>query len=373
MGLMLKGLAVLVGLMLISLGAWPISALLFLYAASGFLARGLRRGQRRAAAGGGAQAPVQQGAPVAPPVSFKSRVGHPARRIAGVFFLGLSAIALTQGGTFSPLLFGGLGLVLLLWGTPVVRLGGLGSLRAVKESILLRSSLDPIHWFAIAEVKLATRQAGKALGGIDETLLVTLAGDGPSVFVVLGTASLSMRGAEESLLGRFAELARISAPLGAYLLPVDSERAAGGLLRRRVDAVELDSKGWPSALSTTGYDLLSIEAKRGGFVHAVGAYKSSEGSGDAKAAIPPARQDLSRPSLLWEVFQELGKKVEWQKPDGYTTFLASMFATQGETFGERVSEAGTGEGPQQLLVQSLGTPPVKMSRAQLRAIARVYS
>ncbi|MGH9917527.1 MAG: hypothetical protein ACRD6W_01440, partial [Nitrososphaerales archaeon] len=179
--------------------------------------------------------------------------------------------------------------------------------------------------------------------------------------------------AEESLLARFTELARISAPLGAYLLPVDSEKAVGGLLRRRVDPVQLDSKGWPSPLSTSDYDLLSIEAKRGGFVHSVGAYKSSEGSGKAKATLPSARQALSRPSLLWEVFRELGKKVEWQKPDGYTTFLASMFATKGETFGERVSEAGSGEGPQQLLVQSLGTPPVKMSRPELRVITRIYS
>ena len=82
---------------------------------------------------------------------------------------------------------------------------------------------------------------------------------------------------------------------------------------------------------------------------------------------------MSRPALLWEVFQELGKKVEWQKPDGYTTFLASMFATKGETFGERVSEAGSAGDQQQVLVQSLGTPAVQMSRAQLRGIARIYA
>ncbi len=254
-----------------------------------------------------------------------------------------------------------------------MKFGSLGSFRAVRESILMRRTLDPVHWFAMAEVKLATRQVGKALGGIDETLLVNLADDGPSIFVVLETASLTMRGAEESLLARFGELARVSAPLGAYLLPVDSEKAAGGLLRRRADPVELDSKGWPSPLSTTDYDLLTIEAKRGGFVNSVGAYKGSERSGDSRASLPPARQALTRPALLWEVFQELGKKVEWQKPDGYTTFLASMFATQGETFGERVSEAGSAGDQRQVLVQSLGTPAVQMSRAQLRGIARIYA
>jgi len=288
-------------------------------------------------------------------------------------FLGLSAVAFTRGGTYSPLAFGGIGLVLLLWGTPLIRFGSLGSFRAVKESVLLRRSLDPLHWFAIAEVKLATKQVGKALGGIDETLLVTLADDGPSIFVVLETASLTTRGAEESLLARFAELARISAPLGAYLLPVDSEKAVGDLLRHRVDPVELDSKGWPSPLSTTDYDLLAIEANRGGFVHSVGAYKSSGSGDDARATLPRTGQALTRPALLWEVFQELGKKFEWQKADGYTTFLASMFATQGETFGERVSAAGSAGDQQQVLVQSLGTPAVQMSRAQLRGIARIYA
>ena len=69
----------------------------------------------------------------------------------------------------------------------------------------------------------------------------------------------------------------------------------------------------------------------------------------------------------------MGRKIQWQKPDAYTTFLASMFATEGETIGERVSEAGSAGDPHEVLVQSLGTPAVQMSRAQLRAINRVYS
>jgi len=297
------------------------------------------------------------------------------RRIIGLVFLGLSAVAFTQGGTYSPLVFGGVGAFLLLWGTPLIRLGSLGSFRPVEESILLRRSLDPIHWFVIAEMKLATRQVGKALGGIDGTLLVTMADGGPAIFVVLKTTSFTMRGAEESLLARIRELARISAPLGSYPLPIDPRKAVGGLLRLSVEPVDLDSKAWPSPLSTTDYDLLTVEAQRGGFVRSVGAYrrKDTDPSDDAKATLPPVRQTLSRPALLWEVVQELGKKVEWKKPDGYTTFLASIFATESETIGERVSEAGNAGDPQEVLVQSLGTPAVQMSRAQLRAIARVYS
>jgi len=75
---------------------------------------------------------------------------------------------------------------------------------------------------------------------------------------------------------------------------------------------------------------------------------------------------------LWEVFQELEKKTDWKEPDGYTTFLASVFATQGKTFGERVSETGSAGNPQEVFVHSLGTPPIQMSRAQPRAVARAY-
>jgi hypothetical protein len=372
LGWKLKGLAVLLGLMMISLGAWSLSAILFLYAASGLILRGLRMGRGKSAASAGVPASPQQAAQATPAPSFKHGVGHPGRRIIGLVFLGLSAVAFTQGGTYSPLVFGGIGAVLLFWGTPLIKFGSLGSLRAVEDSILLRRTLDPMHWFAMAEVKLATSQVGRALGGIDETLLVTLADGGPSIFVVLGATSLTMGGAEESLLARFRELARISAPLGAYLMPVDSEKAVAGVLRRSVTPVELDSRGWPSSLSTTDYDVLTVEARRGGFVHSVGAYKSSGRSDDEKATLPPARQTLNRPSLLWEVCQELGKKVQWEKPDGYTTFLASMAATQGESIGERVIDAGGSGSSQEVVVQSLGTPAVQMSRAQLRAVARVY-
>jgi hypothetical protein len=376
MGWKLKALAVLVGLMLIPLGGWPVSAILFLYAVSGLFLRGLRRGRgRTTTAGVSAPTSLQQGVQAAPTVGFKRSFGHPVRSLLGLAFLGLSAVAFSRGGTLSPFVFGGVGAVLLLWGTSLFRLGSLGSLRPVEESILLRGNLDPIHWFAMVEVKLATRQVGKALGGIDETVLVAL-GDGvPSIFVVLKTASLTLRGAEESLLARFGELTRISAPLGAYLLPLDSRSAVGGPLSCSVEHVEFDSKGWPSPVSTTDYDLLTVEARRGGFVHAVGAYRKEKvvRNANARVILPPATQQLSRPSLLWEVFQELGKKVQLPKPDGYTTFLASVFATGGETIGERVSEVGSTGSQNEVLVQSLGAPAVQISRAQLRAIARIYA
>jgi hypothetical protein len=181
LGWKLKALAVLVGLMLIPLGGWPLSAILFLYAVSGLFLRGFRRGRSGTAAGFGTSTSLQQNAQVAPAVGFKRGIGHPVCRILGLVFLGLSAVAFTQGGTLSPFVFGGVGAVLLLWGTSLIRLGGLGSLRPVEESILMRRSLDPIHWFSMAEVKLATRQVGKALGGIDETVLVDLGDEGPSI------------------------------------------------------------------------------------------------------------------------------------------------------------------------------------------------
>jgi hypothetical protein len=374
MGRALKVMAVLVGLMLIPLGGWPVSALLFVYALGGLVLRGIRRQRGPSGTGPAMQTPLAQGAQVTPAVSLQRAVGHPVRRIMGLILLGLSAVALTKGGTYSPLVFGIAGATLLLSGAPFIRLGTVGSLRPVEESVLLRNSLVPFRWSAMAEVKLATKNAGKAVGGMDETLLVSLADGTASIFVLLKATSLSLRGAEESLLARLEELGRISAPLGAYLLPLDSAKAAESL-RRSVEPVDLDSRGWPYSLSTSDYDLLTIEAGRGGFVHSVGAYRERRRgrSSEATAAFQPARQALSRPSLLWEAFQELGKKFQWPKPDAYATFLASMVATGGETVGERVSSAGSVEDSGTVLVQSLGTPPVQMSRAQLRAIARIYA
>ncbi len=318
---------------------------------SGLFLRGLRRGRARTEPQPAAATPPNQEAQVAPTYGFKRGMAHPVQRILGLVFLGLSAVAFGQGGTFSPLFFGGVGVILLVWGMPIASLGSL-SLRPVDESILLKRSLDPIHWFAIAEMKLATRHVAKALGGIDETLLVTMADGGPSIFVLAKTTSLTLRGAEESLLGRLRELARVSAPLGAYLLPVDS-KAIGSLLPRSLESTELDSKGWPLSLSTTDYDLLVVEARRGGFVHSVGAYRkeTDDGNAEAGSTLPRARQELSRPSLVWEVFQELGKKMQLPKPDTYTTFLASIFATGGGTVGERLSEAGGAGSSQEVLIQ----------------------
>src|ERR1700686_5113092 len=103
MGSKLKVAAVLSGLMLIPVGGWPLSAVLFLYAISGLVLRGLRRGRGRTATGVVAQASLGQSAQVAPAAGFKRGFGHPVRRILGLAFLGLSGAALAQGGTFSPL------------------------------------------------------------------------------------------------------------------------------------------------------------------------------------------------------------------------------------------------------------------------------
>lgn len=362
MGLVLKGLAVLVGLMLLPLGGWLVSALLFLYAFSGVIFRVLRGRPQ-----GTAQAPTAH--PQAPRIGFSGNSSHPFRITLGAVFLCLSVVAFAAGGTYSPLVFGAVGVVLLLPRVP--RMRRFGFLRPVEESVILRGRFNPFRWAALAEVKLATSQAGRALGGIDETLLIDLSAEGPSVLVVIGATALTRVGAEKSILQRMGELARVSAPLGAYILPLDSEDAARCDAMRGVEPVELEARGWPSALSNSDYDMLVVDSERGGFVHAVGAYKTSSREGRGPS-LPPARQALSRPSLLWEVFQELGKRAEWRKPDGFTTFLASIFATGGEAIGERISEAGESQGSQ-VLVQSLGTPPVRMSRAQLRAIFRVYS
>ena len=364
MGWLLKAGAVVVALMLFPVGGWVVSVLLLLYAFSGLISRALRVRPRRVAppnAGPAGHVPA--------PERFVGYSGHRNLRLLGLVFLVLSTIALADRGTYAPLVFGAIGVSLVLWGMPV-RIGSVGALRPVGGSILLRGTI-PFRWFAVAEVKLSTKSAGRALGGVDERLLIDKVGEGWRVHVVVGTTSLTRRAAEQSIFARLGELAAVSAPLGGYVLPLDAVEGAAILARPR-EVAKLEARGWPSALSTVDWDLLVVDSERGGFVKSVGAYKDGRG-GLERPTIPPCRQTLSRPSLLWEVFQELGKKVEWEKPDGLTAFLASMFATEGEAIGERIADAGDSGSSQQVLIHSVGTAPVRLSRAQLRAIVSVYA
>jgi len=73
-----------------------------------------------------------------------------------------------------------------------------------------------------------------------------------------------------------------------------------------------------------------------------------------------------------EVFKAIGSRLAWPNPDRYTAFLSSLLATSNEPVGTRILDAGAGPQSQTVVVRSQGSPPVELSRPQLRAVVRMY-
>jgi hypothetical protein len=349
MGWKLKGLAVLFALAFLAAALWQLSLLIFAALLLPPLVRRLTRGA-------GDRKP--------------DRVRRfPIRQAIGGFLLLLSLVAFAGGGTLSPLFFGGLGLLLLLWGR-IPSLSLWGNLRPVKDSILLRASLIPFHWTAVVEVKPMTHDLGKALSGIGEPMLLHASGT-PSIHIVVNRMALSERSAEEAILEAVERIGRGVVPLGAYLLPLDSGQAFS-LLREPLRSERTSDEGWALALSTGAYDVLSVESAKG-FARSFGLYRRAVGEG-ATPHVPIADVRFDHPPLLWEVFKSLEGRVQWPNPDRYTAFLSSIFATGSESIGSNIIDAGTPSPTDPVVaVRSHSSPAVELSRVQLRAIVAIYS
>lgn len=345
MGWMWKVIAFLVAVALYGLGAWELSVVIL---AALFLPPMLRMK-------GGAEGKAR-------PRRFVARYA-----LAGLLFV-LAFAGYVERGAYSPYVFAFLGVVALVWGRlPVPSLRG-GSLRPVDDSILLRSSPLPVSWAAVAEVKPLTRDLGRALGGVTGTVVISGRED-PAVYTVVESTGWSERSAEEAVLEALRETAKSLSPLGAYLLPLDSRQAAA-VLQPSLEACRKVEGGWSSALALGGYDVVSIR-QEGGFAESLGLYKKVGAGREGRARLPPPTVRLSHPPLLLEVFKALGGRLASPHPDQYTAFLSSLLATSGEPIGTRVVEAGAGS-QAQVVVKSQGSPAVELSRAQLRAVVRVY-
>jgi len=347
MGWKLKAGAVFIALLFLGAGAWIVSLLIF----AALLLPGFARGSRRSSSedSGGSRR-------------------FPFRQALGAFLLFLSLVAFADRGTISPLVFGGLGVLLLLWNQ--VRLPSFGgSLRPVKGSILLRGALVPFRWTALIEVKPITRELGNALSGIGEPMVVRVSGT-PSIHLVVSRIALSEGSAEEAILKAVERMGRGVVPHGAYLLPVDSSQASS-LLGEALQREEVSEKGWGLALSTGAYDVLSIEPSRGS-ARSLGIYRRVQGA--ARSTVPTAGVRFVHPPLLWEVFKSLEGRVQWPNPDGYTSFLSSIYATGYEPLGSSIIDAGTPSPTSEtVLVRSHSSPAVTLSRPQLRAIMAIYA
>ena len=354
MGWKLKALAVLLALFFLAGALWQLSLLIFAALLIPPLARRFtRRGNGQS--------------------SKDSRPGSsrkfPIRQAVGGFLILLSFVAFAEGGTLSPLLYGGLGLLLLGWGyVPGLSFGG--SLKPMKGSILLRTSLIPFRWTAVAEIKPITRDLGRALSGIGEPMLLHASGT-PSIHVAVSRNAFSERAAEEAILREVERIGRGIVPHGAYLLPLDSAQAAS-LLAEPLESEKVSEEGWAHSLSTSAYDVLALNPAKG-FARSFGIYRRSQAHG-SKPHLPPANVRFNHAPLLWEVFKSLEGRVQWPNPDRYTSFLSSIYATSYESVGSNIIDAGTPSPTSETVtVKSHSSPAVELSRAQLRAIMAIYS
>jgi len=353
MGIGTKALLFVLALTLLGLGAWPFSVLIFAYL---FVPPLLRR------RGDGAAAPTQ------PAMGPRKKHTVSTPKIVGAILLVLGLIALASGGTFSPIVFGVPGLVLLL-GSPRKLLPGVGALKATEGSVLLAGRFLPFERFALAEAKVSTRDAEGALSGMRERLLL-VPSPKPRTFLVFSTVSLGRRTAEEELIHRMRAAAKALGPLGVYLLPVDSRDALEVCLMGGSRIRGVRPENLLQFLSSADFGALAIEAEHG-FVTSYELYEKGDGSGHGGILSEPGNK-LEGSVMLREALEAVSQRVGAPKADGYVAFLSSMAATEGEPLGQRITQVAGGSERQPLQVASSGSPRVEISRAQLRVISRIY-
>lgn len=288
-------------------------------------------------------------------------------KAVGVALLALSVVAFVSGGKLSPVVFAAAGFLALF--RPGVLFWISFGVRPVDDSVLLRGRLFPFLWFALAEGKVSTRELGGALSGLRGRILLVSA-PAPRILFVFSAVSLTRRGAEERLLGSMQNTVRALMPLGVYLLPLDQGAALeASRLGARVPKVPDD--GLRQFISSADYGALMVEGLDG-FVTRFEFY-SRDGEGERPSPrLSQASRRPRAPILLREALQANWQRTGAPQPDRYTSFLSSIAATQGETLGQRMTQAAQGSEGGPLLVASLGGPEVQVSSAQLQAILRIY-
>ena len=240
----------------------------------------------------------------------------------------------------------------------------------MKSSILLRARWNPFSWTTVAEVKPITRDLGKALSGLNQTIMVTASGT-PSIRIALHRTAFSEKSAEESMLTEMERINRGIVPVGAYLLPLDSTQAAQ-TLQAPLQPTPVSEDGWALGLSTGPYDVLSVQPGNG-FAGSLGLYRRAPAGVSPSPAVPLASKRFKHPPLLWEVFKSLEGRMHWPNPDRYTAFLSSIYATSYEPMGSNIIDGGTpSPTAETVVVKSHSSPAVELSRTQLRAIMRIY-
>lgn len=303
-----------------------------------------------------------------PKINSSGRRGMSVRKVLGGILVVLSVVAFLSGGTLSPIVFVVAGFAILF--RPNFGSGLSSRVRPVKDSVVLRGRLVPFRWFAMAEVKVSTRDLQGALSGIEGRLLFIPA-PAPRVFLIYSSTSLGRVGAEAEILGRLRTTARTLGALGVYLLPIDSE-VAFELSKLGAKLTSRQIGGLLPFVSSADYGQLVVQAGRGYVKSFEVCEKDAQGKSD-NSAFSELRGRPSGSVLLRELLQAATERLGAPQPDRYTAFLSSMAATAGETLGQRMTQAREGSDGQVVLVASLGSPQVELSKAQLRFLTNVYS
>lgn len=280
--------------------------------------------------------------------------------IAAAALLALALVAFASGGIFSPIVFGALALVVLLW--PFTPLGLMASrVDPVSGTILLRSTFFPFVWHSVAEVKPGAEDLARALSSYEGKLLITKRG---AVYAHVKVLALEARTAEEKVTGEFRRIASTLMPGGAYLLPMDCE-ASSKTFVTKLSSVSPRS----DPLAGPAPDLLVLDAS-GGFVSRSGSYVSVPGESRG-TIIPDATWAIRKPPLTWEAIEALGKKLRWPEPDSFSNLLQSVHASRNEPLAERLARLETSE--KGVTVEALGGDRVDLTRPQLRSLLKIYS
>ena len=359
MGWVIKGLVLVVGLFSLTLGFWPLWVPCF-----GYLGYSLWRSTRRRTV------IVRDGkkhseAPTAVRSFFKKRY-----ILAGPFFI-LGLVAVAEGGTFSPFVFFSIGALIVASGV-LGRGPSFSEVQVVPDSILLRSRWLPFSWLSLVEVKFGSQDMTKALSSVGSEVMMTVSSEKVSVYLPIRVKAASVASAESEVSKRLAPVARMLSAKGAYTLPLESKEAAARMdWSLRPVGIALDSgAGGVSSLNSTPFDVLVL-APSGHLLESAAAYVATPNEKPGHFRVPRKGKKLESRPLVWEALENLGEKHSPQNADAMTGFLSGISATRGEGLGERLENGGeTDEG--KVVLGSLGSSQVELTRPQLRAIVRAY-
>ena len=340
-----RAVAVLLMFVFLGLGAWPVSLLLLLYVV--YTSRKPR-----------AKAVLVQKQEV-----FQ-RPGPPwGRYVIAAFSFLFSLVALEAGGTYSPAVFFAAGLAATFW--PFLARSGLaGGVVPVKDSVLLRSRLFPFSWHALAEVKLESQGQTRGIASMGGKILL-FAGNAPALFQLITVHALSYKQAEAGVVKELRRKTRMLSQRGAHLIPADSADA-GGRLSLELERLDVGTEDFDT-VSSLPFEAAVFKVKDGRLV-SHRAFNILEQNG--QPTIPSPDLKHAREPLFAEVVQEVGEKHGWPPPDEFSPFLAALDASRSEPIADKIRMMGETAG--RLAVETAGGAEVRLSRAQLRVLARIY-